>query len=454
MRDKITTISIKKLEASNILYQHDTGQIIQFVEEIQNDSLVLFENHNVQLKAEPQYVRDNYVEVPNKLLTVEGNLIVTIKLVDENSETTQRVVKIKIKKGADIDGKIPEENQKTFIQQIQETMDSAKQIAQSIRDDADKGKFKGEPGVQGIQGERGPQGIPGTDGHTPVKGIDYFTEEDKEKISNVSAEKVTEEIQVELDNKVPTTRKVAGKGLNKDVSIYDIVNALYDNTGKNPISDFEFLLMSSRTFKDTNDKINEKINRADFARDVQTVGGAFDILETTNKSNYVSAINELVSVLAQKADKNEWQLFNTYKADGETGGFEYTSASGIKAKEIMVIGRGLTFSAGANINLGFRTSKNPYSTGHHQLVFANAVGTATTYQFQGTIQRVGTDEILVAIELWAEKSVATSNVLKRQHIFKNTELFENKNIVYVSNTVSSGNKINTGTIEIYTRGRY
>ena len=51
MRDRITTISIKKLEASNILYQHDTGQIIKFVEEIQNDSLVLFENRIFQLLA-------------------------------------------------------------------------------------------------------------------------------------------------------------------------------------------------------------------------------------------------------------------------------------------------------------------------------------------------------------------------------------------------------------------
>lgn len=171
-------------------------------------------------------------------------------------------------------------------------------------------------------------------------------------------------------------------------------------------------------------------------------------------NDYILTDEDKESIVQSLIFDKEWQLFNTYEANGETGGFEYTSASGIKAKEIMVIGRGLTFSAGANINLGFRTSKNPYSTGHQQLVFGNAVGTATTYQFQGTIQRVGTNEILVAIELWAEKSVATSNVLKRQHLFKNAELFENKNIVYVSNTVSSGNKINTGTIEIYTRGRY
>ncbi len=164
--------------------------------------------------------------------------------------------------------------------------------------------------------------------------------------------------------------------------------------------------------------------------------------------------NLVDNMLKEKADKNEWELFNTYEANGETGGFEYTSASGIKAKEIMIIGRGLTFSGGANMNLGFRTSANPYSSGHKQLVFTNSLTADNTYQIRGLIKRIGTDEILVSLELWREQSVSLVNVAKRQFIFNDTELFAGKNIVYVSNTVSSGNKINTGTIEIYTRGRY
>ena len=487
MRDRITTISIKKLEASNILYQHDTGQIIKFVEEIQNDSLVLFENHNVQLKAEPQYVRDNHVEVPNKLLTAEGNLIVTIKLVDENSETTQRVVKIKIKRGADIDGKIPEENQKTFIQQIQETMDSAKQIAQSIRDDADDGKFKGDTGPIGPKGEQ---------------GENYnLTEEDKEEISESAKEKVVEEIQLDLDNKVPKTRTVVGKKLESDISILDIVNAIYDNTGKNPISDFENLLTISKVIKDIKAVVDEKASKqyVDAKNENKakryTLEGSNE--PTTNANEYLGVelgdicVNEsyrawicqylygntvvwselitptspylagnyytknlIDNMLKEKTDKNEWQLFNTYEANGETGGFEYTSASGIKTKEIRVVGYGLTFSAASNINLGFRTSKNPYSSGHKQLVFGNGVVKDATYQLEGLIKRIGEDKILVSMELWAERSVATTNVLKRQHIFTDREIIEGKNIVYLCSTVSSGNKINSGIIETYTRGRY
>ena len=47
---------------------------------------------------------------------------------------------------------------------------------------------KGEPGIQGIQGEtgapgpKGDKGDTGADGHTPVKGVDYFTEADKQEL--------------------------------------------------------------------------------------------------------------------------------------------------------------------------------------------------------------------------------------------------------------------------------
>lgn len=62
---------------------------------------------------------------------------------------------------------------------------------------------KGEPGAQGIQGEKGEKGDPGatgpagtsgkdgTNGYTPVKGKDYWTEEDKEEINEELSKKLT-----------------------------------------------------------------------------------------------------------------------------------------------------------------------------------------------------------------------------------------------------------------------
>lgn len=44
--------------------------------------------------------------------------------------------------------------------------------------------IQGPAGPQGVQGEKGDTGANGTDGKTPVKGVDYFTEADKQEIIN------------------------------------------------------------------------------------------------------------------------------------------------------------------------------------------------------------------------------------------------------------------------------
>ena len=38
--------------------------------------------------------------------------------------------------------------------------------------------LQGEQGIQGIQGENGKDGLDGQDGYTPIRGTDYWTEED------------------------------------------------------------------------------------------------------------------------------------------------------------------------------------------------------------------------------------------------------------------------------------
>lgn len=54
----------------------------------------------------------------------------------------------------------------------------------------DKGD-KGDTGAQGIQGIQGVQGEPGVDGYTPVKGVDYFTEEDIAEVRAGMQEAIT-----------------------------------------------------------------------------------------------------------------------------------------------------------------------------------------------------------------------------------------------------------------------
>ena len=57
-------------------------------------------------------------------------------------------------------------------QQILTVCEQTKQIAQSVRDDADAGEFDGEKGKQGEKGDPG---------YTPKKGIDYYTPTEKDE---------------------------------------------------------------------------------------------------------------------------------------------------------------------------------------------------------------------------------------------------------------------------------
>lgn len=51
-------------------------------------------------------------------------------------------------------------------------------------DNPESRNIRGPQGLQGAQGEKGAKGDTGPAGHTPVKGVDYFTEADKQELVN------------------------------------------------------------------------------------------------------------------------------------------------------------------------------------------------------------------------------------------------------------------------------
>ena len=71
------------------------------------------------------------------------------------------------------------------IDEVSDIADEAIEIAQSVRADADNGVFNGKDGADGENGE------PGKDGYTPQKGVDYWTEADKEEIKADVVETLT-----------------------------------------------------------------------------------------------------------------------------------------------------------------------------------------------------------------------------------------------------------------------
>ena len=44
--------------------------------------------------------------------------------------------------------------------------------------------LRGEPGPQGPKGDKGSTGEPGAQGYSPIRGTDYWTEDDKNEIVN------------------------------------------------------------------------------------------------------------------------------------------------------------------------------------------------------------------------------------------------------------------------------
>lgn len=218
------------------IYQHDKGQIIQFLD-IPDGTRVEFANENHE-RAEPYIIQNGQVEIPDFLLAENSEIVAYIKVVDENSETTEKELHIPVEARPPADDGVPPENQQSFIQQVQEIMESTKDIAQSVRDDANNGKFKGdkgdkgdtgpigpkgEQGIQGIQGEQGPIGPQGSQGEQGPPGENYnLTDADKQEISESTKDKVLNQIQLTLDEKVPQSRKIGNVDLKDDITLDEL----------------------------------------------------------------------------------------------------------------------------------------------------------------------------------------------------------------------------------------
>lgn len=131
-----------------------------------------------------QKIIDNRCTVPSEVLRTQGVFYVGVMGVKDNVTRTTNVLRYELEHGAITVGVEPPEPTLSIYEQILETVKSTEQIAQSVRDDADAGRFdgapgekgdkgdKGDPGVQGPQGEKGPKGDPGEQGPKGNPGSD------------------------------------------------------------------------------------------------------------------------------------------------------------------------------------------------------------------------------------------------------------------------------------------
>ena len=109
---------------------------------------------------------DNRCTVPSEVLKAEGIFYVGVMGVKDNVTRTTNVLRYEIEHGAITVGVDPPEPTPSIYESILASVKSAEQLAQSVRDDADAGRFNGAPGPMGEPGMKGDKGDPGEKGET------------------------------------------------------------------------------------------------------------------------------------------------------------------------------------------------------------------------------------------------------------------------------------------------
>lgn len=106
------------------------------------------------------------VTIPWEVLSESGNLYLTLvgEVGSKRIITQKMSAPIIVNRSGVSDGTDPSDPTPSVVELIVATANEAKKIAQSVRDDADAGKFDGQPGPKGDKGNPGPAGEQGPEG--------------------------------------------------------------------------------------------------------------------------------------------------------------------------------------------------------------------------------------------------------------------------------------------------
>lgn len=125
---------------------------------------------------------DNQIDVPVEATAVEGMGEIVFAGYKEGVRQIAVDVLYKVAPSSGANGTEPAEPTPDVVQQIMSAANAAEKLAQSVRDDADAGKFtgakgdkgdtgpRGEKGEKGDTGEQGPQGVQGETGPVGPQG--------------------------------------------------------------------------------------------------------------------------------------------------------------------------------------------------------------------------------------------------------------------------------------------
>lgn len=119
-------------------------------------------------------IADNRCTVPKEVLQSPGYFYVGVFGTKDGVTRTTNVLSYRVEAGAITEGVQPPEPTPSIYESILASVKSAEQIAQSVRDDADAGRFDGSPGAKGDPGSDASvtaENIEAALGYAPVKDV-------------------------------------------------------------------------------------------------------------------------------------------------------------------------------------------------------------------------------------------------------------------------------------------
>lgn len=118
---------------------------------------------------------NNSCIIPPEVTQENGLIYVGVIGVDGAKRRTTEPICFYLAEGIPTEGR-PSDPTPDIYQQILSVCNDTYKIANAVREEAESGAFDGEKGEKGDKGDKGDPGA------TPVKGTDYWTEEDKAEI--------------------------------------------------------------------------------------------------------------------------------------------------------------------------------------------------------------------------------------------------------------------------------
>lgn len=115
------------------IYRYDTGQLIKFYD-IPDGVEVQFSNEHSTNGTINKRITDGMVQIPDSLLTSKDNIIAYIKYIDENSETTTKLIKFGLLDRAKPSDYVSPDEEPSFRSFVEEQLKEAKETVEKNKD--------------------------------------------------------------------------------------------------------------------------------------------------------------------------------------------------------------------------------------------------------------------------------------------------------------------------------